>query len=215
MADDVADDVSRYHAAQRSFQDRFDTRRLADRLAESTRTVIGPAHKAFIERRDMFFLATTDSEGAPQCSYKGGEPGFVRVLDDTTLAFPSYDGNGMYLSVGNVVVNPHVALLFVDFEGGSRLRLNGVASTDEGDPLVATYPGAQFVVRVRAQQVFANCRRYVHHYQLVQRSPFVPTGAEAPPVPDWKRDEWFAGTLPEGDPAHDADRPSAPSIPQF
>lgn len=207
--------MTRYHAAQRSLQDRFDTRRLADRLAETTKAVIGPGHKAFIERRDMFFLATADSEGWPQSSYKGGEPGFVRVLDETTLAFPSYDGNGMYLSAGNVLVNPRVGLLFVDFEVGTRLRLNGVASTDEDDPLVATYPGAQFVIRVRAHQVFANCRRYVHRYQPVQRSPFVPSGSEEPPVPDWKRHEWFAGTLPAGDPAHDAGRPSAPSIPQF
>lgn len=206
---------SRYHAAQRSLQDRFDTRRLADRLAETTRAVIGPEHKAFIERRDMFFLATADSEGRPECSYKGGEPGFVRVLDETTLAFPSYDGNGMYLSAGNVLANPAVGLLFVDFAGGTRLRLNGVASTDREDPLVATYPGAQFVVRVRAREVFANCRRYVHQYRLVRRSPFVPSGAGEPPVPDWKLDKWFAGTLPADDPAHDPDQPSAPAIPRF
>lgn len=207
--------MSRYHAKQQSFQDRFDTRRLADRLAESTKALISPQHKAFIERRDMFFLATADSEGWPQCSYKGGEPGFVRVLDETTLAFPSYDGNGMYLSAGNVVVNPRVGLLFVDFEVGTRLRLNGVASIDDDDTLVATYPGAQFVMRVRAHEVFANCRRYVHRYQLVQRSPFVPAGPEEPPVPDWKLDEWFEGTLPKGDPALDPGRRSAPSIPQF
>jgi predicted pyridoxine 5'-phosphate oxidase superfamily flavin-nucleotide-binding protein len=207
--------VSRYHAAQRSFQDRFDTRRLADRLAETTKPVIEPRHKAFIERRDTFFLATADAEGWPQCSYKGGEPGFVRVLDETTLAFPSYDGNGMFLSAGNVLVNPRVGLLFVDFEVGSRLRLNGVASIDDDDPLVATYPGARLVVRVTAREVFANCRRYVHRYRLVQRSPFVPSRAQEPPVPDWKLDEWFAGTLPEDDPALDDGRPSAPSIPQF
>jgi uncharacterized protein len=133
--------VSPYHAAQRLFQDRFDTRRLADRLAETTKPVIGPKHKAFIECRDMVFLATADAEGWPQCSYKGGEPGFVRVLDETTLAFPSYDGNGMFLSAGNVLVNPRVGLLFVDFEVGTRLRLNGVASIADDDPLVATYPG--------------------------------------------------------------------------
>jgi predicted pyridoxine 5'-phosphate oxidase superfamily flavin-nucleotide-binding protein len=207
--------VSRYHAAQRSFQDRFDTRRLADRLAETTKPVIGPKHKAFIECRDMFFLATADAEGWPQCSYKGGEPGFVRVLDETTIAFPSYDGNGMFLSAGNVLVNPRVGLLFVDFEVGSRLRINGVASIVDDDPLVTTYPGAQLVVRVTAREVFANCRRYVHRYRLVQRSPFVPSREQEPPVPDWKLDEWFAGTLPEDDPALDASRVSAPSIPQF
>ena len=207
--------VSRYHAAQRSLQDRFDTRRLADRLAESTKPVIEPKHKAFIARRDMFFLATADAEGWPQCSYKGGEPGFVRVLDETTIAFPSYDGNGMFLSAGNVRVNPRVGLLFVDFEVGTRLRLNGVASIDDDDPLVMTYPGARLVVRVTAREVFANCRRYVHRYRLVKRSPFVPSGEQEPPVPDWKLDQWFAGTLPEDDPALEAGRPSAPSIPQF
>jgi predicted pyridoxine 5'-phosphate oxidase superfamily flavin-nucleotide-binding protein len=207
--------MSRYHTAQRAFQDRFDTRRLADRLAESTKLVIEPKHKAFIERRDMFFLATADADGWPQCSYKGGEPGFVRVLDESTLAFPSYDGNGMFLSAGNMRVNPRVGLLFVDFEVGTRLRLNGHASIDDDDPLIPSFPGAKVVVRVTAREVFANCRRYVHRYRLVKRSPFVPSHDVDPPVPDWKLDEWFAGTLPADDPALDAERPSGPSIPQF
>ncbi len=207
--------VSHYHGAQRALQDRFDTRRLADRLAETTKPVIGPKQAAFIERRDMFFLATADADGWPQCSYKGGEPGFVRVLDETSLAFPSYDGNGMFLSAGNVAVNAKVGLLFVDFEVGTRLRVNGEASIGDDDPLAATYPGALFVVRVNVSRVFTNCRRYVHRYQLVERSRFVPAADEEPPVPDWKLDEWFAGTLPAGDPAHDPDRPTAPSIPQL
>ena len=63
----------------------------------------------------MFFLATADEHGMPQCSYKGGDPGFVRVVDEHTLAFPSYDGNGMYLSLGNLLVNPQVGILFIDF----------------------------------------------------------------------------------------------------
>ena len=204
-----------YRAAQRAFQDQFDTRRLADRLAQSTSDVINPAFKAFIEQRDMFFIATADEEGWPDSSYKGGEPGFVRVLDEHTLAFPVYDGNGMYLTAGNISANPRVGLLFVDFEVGTRLRMNGYASVDPDDPLIETYPGAQLVVRVRAHKVFANCRRYVHHYTLVARSPFVPGAAIDPPVPDWKLDEWFAGTLPEGDPALDPDHPSAPAIPRF
>ncbi len=83
----------------------------------------------------MFFLATADREGRPQCSYKGGEPGFVRVLDQHTVAFPNYDGNGMYLSMGNLSVNPQVGMLFIDFvsERPSRLRLNGLAHIDEDD----------------------------------------------------------------------------------
>jgi hypothetical protein len=204
-----------YHAAQRAFQDQFDTRRLADRLAESTSDVISERFKAFIEKRDMFFIATADEDGWPESSYKGGEPGFVRVVDEHTVAFPVYNGNGMFLTAGNLAVNPRVGLLFIDFEVGTRLRMSGHASIAPEDPLIETYPGAQFVVRVRAREVFANCRRYVHHYQLVERSRFVPTGDNAPPVPDWKLDEWFAGTLPHDDPALDPKNPSAPSIPQF
>ncbi len=204
-----------YHSAQRGFQDRFDTRRLADRLAEASSDHISETHRAFIEARDMFFIATADERGAPQCSYKGGEPGFVKVIDETAVSFPVYDGNGMFLTAGNLVANAQVGMLFIDFETGSRLRLNGVASIDDHDPLLEQYAGATMIVRVTTQAVFANCRRYVHHYELVERSQFVPTEDHEPPVPDWKRDAWFAGTLPHDDPAHDRDRPDAPAIPQF
>ncbi len=204
-----------YHDGQRELQDRFDTRRLADRLDEATGDTIGDAHRRFIESRDMFFLATVDANGLPQCSYKGGAPGFVRVVDAHTIAFPVYDGNGMFLSMGNIAVNPHVGILFADFEHGTRLRFNGVAGIDHDDPLIDGYPGAQLVVRVHGEAVFANCRRYVHHYELVERSPFVPGGSTDPPVPDWKLDRWFEGTLPEGDPARDPDHPVAPAVPQF
>ena len=136
--------MSLYGPRSRELQDRFDTRRLADRLEERVvRETIDADDRAFIEARDMFFLATADEHGAPQCSHKGGEPGFVRVLDEHTLAFPSWDGNGMFLSLGNVAANPHVGLLFVDFDGQTRLRLNGIASIDETDPLLAEYPRAQ------------------------------------------------------------------------
>lgn len=200
---------SPYHDGARRLQDRFDTRRLADRLDERflQRTEIDDGDRAFIERMDMFFLATADAEGRPQCSYKGGEPGFVRVLDATTIAFPNYDGNGMYLSMGNLAVNPHVGLLFVDFtaQRPSRLRLNGEASVDERDPLVETYPGAQFVVRVRARQVFPNCPRYIHRMALVERSRFVPDAAGEQPVPEWKRTDWACDVLPADDPARRSD----------
>ncbi len=164
-----------YNRSSRELQERFDTRRLADRLEDRTvRDHIDDDDRAFIEARDMFFLATSDEEGRPQCSYKGGDAGFVRVLDERTIAFPSYDGNGMYLSAGNMLVNPHVGLLFIDFEGRKRLRLNGTTSVDEQDPLLADYPEAQMVVRVHATEVFPNCPRYIHEYRLVSRSRFVP-----------------------------------------
>jgi len=204
-----------YHDGQRALQDRFDTRRLADRLADSTRDTISPEHRAFVGRRDMFFLATAGADGWPTCSYKGGDPGFVRVVDERTIAFPLYEGNGMYLSSGNVTVNPKVGLLFVDLEGGTRLRLSGEATVAADDPLLASYPGAQLVVRVRVREVFANCRRYVHRYRKIARSPFVPDECGKAPVPDWKRDPWFDGTLPEDDPALDPSRQSAESIPEF
>jgi predicted pyridoxine 5'-phosphate oxidase superfamily flavin-nucleotide-binding protein len=195
---------SPYHEASRRLQDRFDTRRLADRIEEKlVRATIDADARAFIERMDMFFLATADSEGRPQCSYKGGDPGFVRVLDEGTVAFPSYDGNGMFLSLGNVLENPHVGMLFIDFVSArpSRLRLNGIASIDERDQLIGDYPGAQLVVRVQATEVFPNCPRYIHRMALLDRSRFVPQGNHEPPVPDWKRSEWACDVLPEEDPA--------------
>jgi uncharacterized protein len=199
--------MSLYHESNRTLQDRFDTRRLADRLEQVTvRDHIEERDREFIEARDMFFIATTDADGYPTCSYKGGEPGFVRVLDEHTLAFPNYDGNGMYLTMGNVLANPHVGLLFLDFEGRRRLRLEGTASIADDDPLVAEYPEAQFVVRVRAERVYPNCPRYIHRYRLVERSRFVPKAECETPVPKWKTEQWSADALPDQDPARDPSR---------
>lgn len=193
-----------FHEGSRTLQDRFDTRRLADRIEDKlVGDLIDENDKAFIESRDMFFLATADAEGRPNCSYKGGDPGFVRVVDGHTIAFPTYNGNGMFLSMGNVLRNPDVGLLFIDFERGHRLRLNGVASIDENDPLAGEYPEAQFMVRVRAREVFPNCPRYIHRMQPVERSPFVPREGCSTPVPNWKRSDWARDYLPEGDPARD------------
>ena len=200
-----------YSAASRKLQDRFDTRRLADLIEERiVHDRIDDGDRAFIEARDMFFIATTDEEGRPQCSYKGGEPGFVRVLDDTTIAFPIYDGNGMYLTAGNLVTTKNVGLLFIDFEGRKRMRLNGVASVDDGDPLLVDYPEAQLIVRVSATEVFPNCPRCIHEYKLVKRSRFVPKAECETPVPQWKQSDWAHDVLPEDDPANDPSREVIP-----
>ena len=197
--------MTAYHDASRRLQDRFDTRRLADRIVERiVRDRIDDDDRAFIERQNMFFLATADRDGQPQCSYKGGAPGFVKVVDEHTIAFPNYDGNGMYLSLGNLVENPQVGLLFISFTEPKRVRLNGVASIADDDPLAAEWPEAQLVVRVRATEVFPNCPRYIHRLELVEPSRFVPREACETPVPDWKRREWSRDALPARDPAREA-----------
>jgi predicted pyridoxine 5'-phosphate oxidase superfamily flavin-nucleotide-binding protein len=193
-----------YHAGMRHWQDRFDSRRLADRLDERlSRTAATEDDRAFIESQPMFFLATADADGRPDVSYKGGEPGFVRLLDSQSLAFPSYDGNGMFRSLGNLRVNPAVALLFVDFEQPRRLRVLGRATADDADPLLGAWVGAQAVVRVAIERLFPNCPRYVHRMQRLETSPYVPCEGLATPVPAWKRFEMFRDVLPAGDPARE------------
>lgn len=200
-----------YSRASRALQDRFDTRRLADRLAEvKVHGRFTPEDRAFIEGLDMFFLATVDAAGQPTCSYKGGDPGFVTVIDDRTLAFPNYDGNGMYLSMGNVDATHAVGLLFVDFERQRRMRVDGTARLVPDDPLLARYPEAQFVVRVEAARIFPNCPRYIHKYQLVERSPYVPKAALPTPIPAWKQSEWARDVLPARDPARERSATAAP-----
>ena len=207
-----------FHEGQIAYQQQFDTRRLADTLAanEDYGPEIGEAARRLIESVDSFFLATADRDGRPDCSYKGGDPGFVRVLDARTLAFPSYDGNGIFASLGNIDVNPQVAILFIDFEHGHRLRLQGEASVAADDPLTGEYPGAHLIVRVRTTLVYPNCKRYVHRMQRVERSRFVPREGQTTPVPSWKREEWVPdGALAHDDPARDAARPEEPATPDY
>jgi predicted pyridoxine 5'-phosphate oxidase superfamily flavin-nucleotide-binding protein len=191
-----------YHAGMRELQDRFDTRRLADRLDETlARQAFTREDCDFIASRQLFFLATADAEGRPDCSYKAGDAGFVRATGTDELAFPSYDGNGMFRSLGNILVNPAVALLFIDFERPRRLRVNGTASIAPHDPLIDSFRGAQLVVRVRAQRIFPNCPRYIHRMRMEDASPYVPRIGQSPPVPAWKRFEQFRDVLPMNDPA--------------
>lgn len=162
---------------------------------------------AFIESRDCFWLATSDAQGRPNCSYKGGDPGFVRVIDERTVAFPCYNGNGMFLSMGNLRENPHVGMLFMDLEEPDRMRVNGDATILDDDPLLAEFPEALFVVRVQAREIFPNCPRYIHKYRQVERSAFVPREDCVTPVPSWKRMPWSRDSLPKDDPARDPARP--------
>lgn len=191
-----------YSPASRALQDRFDTRRLADRLAEvKVHQEFTAEDRRFIERLDMFFLATVGEAGQPTCSYKGGDPGFVRVTGPRSLAFPNYDGNGMYLSMGNVAATSAVGMLFIDFEAQRRMRVDGTARMEFEDPLLAAFPEAQFIVRVDALAIYPNCPRYIHRYQLVERSGFVPHVTRETPVPAWKQSDWARDVLPADDPA--------------
>jgi hypothetical protein len=191
-----------YEPSHREMQAQFDTQRLADRIEQKLfRTALTPEDRAFIEGLDLFFLATVNSKGEPTCSYKGGDPGFVRVLDPRTLVFPSYDGNGMFLSMGNVAANRHVGMLFIDLCSPKRLRVNGRARIEPAAFAKPAYPEAQFVVVVEVREVFPNCPRYIHKFALVERSQFVPNAGCDTPVPSWKNSDWARDVLPQGDPA--------------
>lgn len=196
MSQDSGEKSGPFHAGERGLQDRFDSRRLADRVSQVTyHDRFSESDRAYLAQRDMFFLATSDAEGNLDCSYKGGEPGFVRVIDDETLAFPLYDGNGMFNSSGNIAVHGKVGLLFIDWDKGWRMRINGRASIDYDDPLLAEYPEAQLVVRVNPDTIYPNCPRYIHRMEMVERSKYVPHAGCETPEAEWK--DHFEDVLPE------------------
>ncbi len=191
---------SLYGPDHRTLQDQFDTRRLADKLAVvAHHSEITDQDRAFIESRDLFWLASVDHEGRPTVSYKGGDPGFVRVLDATTIAFPSYDGNGMFYSMGNIVGQASVGLLFMDLEKPFRLRVQGTATVRADDPLLGSWQEAQLVVRVAVTHLFPNCPRYIHRYQRVASSRYVPHPATETPFAGWKRIDVMQEDLPRAD----------------
>jgi len=180
-------DSTFYHAGHRRLQDEFESRRISDRLAGFNRTAFTADDQAFIESAVYFFIATADPEGRPDCSFKGGPPGFVSVTARNELAFPDYDGNGMFKSLGNVLVQPHVGLLFIALHGRpQRLRINGTARVSRDDPLLAHTIGAQLIVRVTASAIFPNCPRYIPKLALIEPSVYVPRPGHDPVEPAWK-----------------------------
>ena len=177
-----------FHDGNRRLQDQFDSRRISDRLEEKlTRQVFTDNDRAFIEQSMFFFLATADADGRPDCSFKGGSPGFVRVVGPGELAFPDYDGNGMFKSLGNILSNPGVGLLFIDMgEKPKRLRVNGTANVSRDDPLMQRFAGAQLLVRVQARAIFPNCPRYIVTPGAAEPSTYAPRPDHQPPEPAWK-----------------------------
>ncbi len=181
-----------YHEGHRRLQDEFESRRIADRLDEFARTEFTDDDKAFIESCPFFFFATADHTGQPDCSHKGGLPGFVQVTAPDEIAFPDYDGNGMFKSLGNIAVNPGVGLLFISFDKPRRLRVAGTARFSRNDPLAARTVGAQMMVRVKARAIFPNCPRYIPTMQMVAPSRFAPQAGVECPEPEWKSFPDFA-----------------------
>jgi predicted pyridoxine 5'-phosphate oxidase superfamily flavin-nucleotide-binding protein len=186
-----------YTDSHRVFQDECGTRALADHEEQAIfHTALDPGAQAFIGAQDMFFLATVDAAGQPSVSYKGGPAGFVRVVDESTLVFPCYDGNGMFLSMGNIAETAKVGMLFISFEKPMRFRVKGEASIVRGDPLQAEYPDAQFMVRVAVTGVWFNCPRYIHRYQRVATSRYVPEEGKQRPLAGWQRIDNIQHMLP-------------------
>jgi uncharacterized protein len=186
-----------FHDGNRRLQDEFDSRRISDRLEERlTRTTFTPDDKAFIESAIYFFIATADAAGRPDCSFKGGAPGFVRITAPDELAFPDYDGNGMFKSLGNLLVNPHVGLLFIAMHAKpARLRVNGQATLSRSDPLLPMTAGAQLIVRVKAGAIFPNCPRYIPKFELREPSAYIPRPGQQPMEPAWKGFDAFKDVI--------------------
>ncbi len=187
-----------YHDGNRDLQDQFDSRRLADRVNEViVHDRFTDEDRELIETRDMFFISSVDEEGRPTVSYKGGDVGFIRVIDDQTLAYPGYDGNGMFLTSGNITANNNVGLLFIDFENPRRLRMHGMAAIDAHDPLLAEYVDAKYIIRITVRNLFINCPRYIHRYQKIEPSEYLPKAGCTAPTPAWKTLEIVQDVLPK------------------
>lgn len=187
-----------YSEDHRSLQDQFDSRTLADALeAVTVKPTIDDEARAFIESRAFFFLSTVNRDGHPTVSHKGGAPGFVRVPDPSTLVFPSYDGNGMFLSMGNIVGDGRIGLLFIDFDTPHRVRVHADAVVLRDDPLLDGYPGADLVVRATVTDSFINCPRYITPQASSVPSKYVPDANGDAPLPAWKRIDLMQGVLPE------------------
>ena len=191
-----------YGPGPRSLQDHYDARRLADRLGEITvKEGLDERQQAFIGRASYFFLATTDADGFPDVSHKGGRPGFVQIVDEQTLRFPDYDGNGMFRSLGNIVDTGKVALLFIRQDANPvRIRVHGVARVLTDAEATAAFEGAQAVVEVRIGRSFPNCPRYIPDLVGAAPSEFLPKKDTPLKKPYWKDFPFIRGLLSKSDP---------------
>lgn len=190
-----------YHGASRHLQRRFGTEGLAAHIARRyVVDALEPEHVEWIRGASAVYVATVDPQGFPECSYKGGLPGFIQVLDPRTLELPSYDGNGMYRTLGNASAQPRVALLFLFPELPAKLRVNGACEVLTQPSAVASHIGADAVLRVHIREVFENCPRYLHNPVTGEYSAHCPRPGYRPPDPAWKLKPEYDGLLPARNP---------------
>ncbi|WP_299674163.1 pyridoxamine 5'-phosphate oxidase family protein [uncultured Roseobacter sp.] len=179
-----------YTPAQRALQKEGKHEGLSEVVVHAiVRDALEEIHTDYIRNRDYFFLSTVNGKGEPTVSYKGGDVGFVKVLSPNRLIFPNYDGNGMWLSMGNIDEAAKVGMLFIDMVTPWRIRVQGTATLTRDPERVAQFPGANMVVDVAVDVVFQNCARYIHKHTRVETSPYVPDSAGNQPYPAWKRIE--------------------------
>lgn len=193
--------MSIYYGKQhRTLQAQFGTVKMADRIEQlASHNEFNDDAKGFIEHSEMFFLTTINDKGEPTVSYKGGDAGFVKVLDANTLIFPSYDGNGMFLSMGNIVGNANIGMLFISFERPHRIRVQGTATISQDAKLLALYKEADFVVTVKLSELWQNCPRYIPKMEKVRTSRYVPRADCDTPMAEWKRVDLLQDVLPPAD----------------
>ena len=189
-----------YSQEQRKLQSDFGTEKLAEKLVNMiVKSTLDERERAFLESREMFFLSTVDKEGRPTVSFKGGSAGFLRAIDEKTIVFPSYDGNGMFLSMGNISATNQVGLLLIDFETPHRMRIQGKATANQSDPLLEEFPGANLIVRVEIEKTWINCPRYIPTYKKIASSKYIPRTDGSAPIAAWKKIEEVKEVLPPAD----------------
>lgn len=194
---DKMNDSGFYTDSQTAMQERFDSVPLAQRVAAAIMAdeIDMEMHAPFIASRDFFFLSSVNERGEPTVSYKGGPVGLVSVLDPLTMVFPNYDGNGMFLSMGNIDATAKIGMLFIDFETPNRIRVQATATVSQNDPVLDRYPGATLIVRANVDKVYMNCARLIHKHTRAETSPYVPDADGNTPFPAWKRIDFVQDSL--------------------
>lgn len=165
------------HEGERAAHERFGVAEFWRRQDFNARFLdaLPPGVIAFVESLPFFLIATANQRGECDCSFRGREVDaggrpypLLKVLDARTLVFPDYRGNRMYTSLGNLLVNPHIGMLFIDFETRRRLRINGrVDIIDDVRAYADIWPLAERHLRISVEQVFGNCRARIPRMRLM------------------------------------------------